>query len=91
MSDDAKAIARGLSDFGEWLDIPMPPGDDMIIVCADRYAHVPVWLGLRHQLYVETAENLMRENFCTSLTIFPVSSSEKVTITAEALRAEDRE
>ncbi len=65
--------------------IDMPADCDMIVVFADRHQHVPVWLGLPHQLYLGTAADLMRDHAADRLTIVPYRNADKVMITRSFL------
>ncbi|RSC37318.1 hypothetical protein EGT36_08630 [Agrobacterium sp. FDAARGOS_525] len=67
--------------FGISVLIDMPPGCDMVAVFADHPHHVPVWMGLPHQLYVTTFAKLLYDNAAASLTIVPYRNASKVTAT----------
>lgn len=67
--------------FGVSVLIDMPPGCDTIVVFADKHQHIPVWIGLPHQLYVTTFAKLLHDNAAESLTIVPYRNASKVTAT----------
>jgi hypothetical protein len=73
------------SHFGPYVSIDMPAGCNMIVVFADKHQHVPVWLGLPHQLYVAKVMALMTEHECKTLTIAPYRNEDKVEVSGIAL------
>ncbi|TCM56194.1 hypothetical protein C8J36_103566 [Rhizobium sp. PP-F2F-G48] len=82
-----QAVSIRDSHFGPYVAISMPTGCNMIVVFADKQQHVPVWLGLPHQLYVKTAKRLMSEHECRTLTLVPYRNEHKVELTSAALAA----
>ncbi|MEI3850072.1 MULTISPECIES: hypothetical protein [unclassified Ensifer] len=75
------------SDFGRYIAPVMPFGCDMIVVFANPAGHLPVWLGLPHQLYIKTARDLLEKHGSTHLTIVPYRNMDKFDIEREALDA----
>ena len=76
----AEARVLPASRFGKSIVIDMPAGCDMIVVFADLHQHVPVWIGMPHQLYAHTAAYLLREHAAETLTIAPYCNAAKVQV-----------
>jgi hypothetical protein len=70
---------------GGWLDFEMPADTDMILVCVDTVQHVPVWIGMPHQLRVDTAMRLMDKHGASSLHVMPYRDADKIQIGRAAL------
>lgn len=73
--------------FGRSITINMPAGTDMLVVFADLHQHVPVWMGMPHQLYAHTAVDLLDKHGAESLTIVPYRNADKVTLTRKHIDA----
>lgn len=73
------------SHFGPYIAPSLPQGCDTIVVFANKHEHVPVWLGLPHQLYVRTAQNLIAKHGGDHLTIVPYRNADKIDIPEAAL------
>lgn len=77
--------------FGQYISTEMPPGCDMIVVFANVHQHVPVWIGMPHQLYVRTARELLSKHGGDHLTIVPYRNAHKFDVEASALAATEEQ
>lgn len=68
------------SEFGAFIYPEMPADCDVIVVFADKHQHVPVWMGLPHQLYVKRAHELFEQHACSTLTVVPYRNADKVCV-----------
>lgn len=73
------------SIFGHYISTEMPPGCDMIVVFANANQHIPVWIGMPHQLYVRTARELLSKHGGDHLTIVPYRNAHKFDVEASDL------
>ena len=76
------------SYFGDYIEIAMPTGCDMLLVCVDTVAHMPVAICLPHQLYVKWARELLDRHGARTLTVMPYSNAGKVEIDLQAAPTE---
>ena len=66
--------------FGEYLDMNLPRGCDMVIICVDTTEHQPRLMRLPHQCYRETLKKLISENGAESITVIPYKNREKILV-----------
>ncbi len=74
------------SSFGEYIEIPMPPDCDVVLICVDTVQHEPVAILLPGQVYVARIREIMDEHNAKSVTIMPYQNATKVEVTKAALR-----
>jgi len=68
------------SDFGDYIQVDMPEGTDMLLVCVDTEQHTPVRICLPHQLYVDKAREILRQHGAKTLTVMPYRNDQKIEI-----------
>lgn len=68
------------SDFGDYIQVEMPEGTDMLLVCVDTEQHTPVRICLPHQLYVDKAREILRQHGAKTLTVMPYRNDQKIEI-----------
>lgn len=72
------------SHFGPFVEIPMPPGADAVIVAVHRYQREPKLLKLPHQIYVKVIAELMADPGVNDVEVIPIRSPEWVSVAHHA-------